>query len=152
MTEPLAFILSMPVIVSPDLTTLVESATVMFAEPSKDTPLIVLAVASLVAVAAFPVQEPEEPEQFPVTLPVNGPANPVAVRMPVPAFHVIILFVVFVELETLALVMEYHTMFSPLSGHVAQATLYDFVGAFHIEPNVVLSALTRALPDLIEVT
>ena len=56
----------MPVIVSPALATLVESATVMFAEPSKDTPLMVLAVASLVAVAALPVQEPDEPEQLPV--------------------------------------------------------------------------------------
>ena len=109
------------------------SFIVTLAEPSNDAAvpvlvaeesctLMVLAVASLVAVAAFPVQEPEEPEQFPVTLPVNGPANPVAVRMPVPAFHVIVLFVVFVELETLALVMEYHTMFSPLSGQVAHPT------------------------------
>ena len=94
----------------------------MAAEPSKLFPHRLLAVPSLVAVAALPVQEPDDPEQFPVTLPVNGPANPVAVRMPVPAFHVIVLFVVFVELETLALVMEYHTMFSPLSGQVAHPT------------------------------
>ncbi len=61
MTEPLAFILRTPVIVSPALATFVESATVMLAEPSKDTPLIVLAVASLVAVAALPVQEADCP-------------------------------------------------------------------------------------------
>ena len=45
-----------------------ESATVMLAEPSKETPLMVLAVFSVVAVAAFPVQEPDDPEQFPVML------------------------------------------------------------------------------------
>jgi len=33
-------------------------------------------------VAAFPVQEPDEPEAFPVTSPVNAPAKPVAVKTP----------------------------------------------------------------------
>ena len=38
------------------------------------------------AVAALPVQEPEDPEQlpvtFPVTLPVNGPEKALAVTVP----------------------------------------------------------------------
>ena len=34
-------------------------------------------------VAALPVQEPDEPEQLPVTAPVNGPLKPVAVKTPV---------------------------------------------------------------------
>ena len=38
-----------------------------------------LAVASAVAVAAFPVQEPDEPLAFPV----KAPINPVAVILPV---------------------------------------------------------------------
>ena len=41
----------------------------MFADPSKDTPPIVLALASFVAVAALPVDEPDDPETLPVTLP-----------------------------------------------------------------------------------
>ena len=36
-----------------------------------------------VAVAAFPVQEAEEPEVFPVTLPVKAPTKEVAVNAPV---------------------------------------------------------------------
>ena len=35
-----------------------------------------------VAVAALPVQEPDEPDALPVTLPVNAPANNVEVRRP----------------------------------------------------------------------
>jgi len=35
-----------------------------------------------VAVAALPVQEPEEPEQFPVTLPAKAPLNLVAKIVP----------------------------------------------------------------------
>tara|TARA_E500000305_G_scaffold105839_1_gene103700 strand:- start:962 stop:1162 length:201 start_codon:yes stop_codon:yes gene_type:complete len=35
-----------------------------------------LAVARIVAVAALPVQEPDEPDALPVTLPVNAPTNP----------------------------------------------------------------------------
>ena len=54
----------------------------MFEVPSKETPAIVLAVSKAVAVAAFPVVEPDDPETLPVTLPVNAPANPVAVRTP----------------------------------------------------------------------
>ena len=54
----------------------------MFAEPSNDTPAIVLAEASLVAVAALPVQDPDEPEALPVTLPVTAPTNLVDVRLP----------------------------------------------------------------------
>ena len=60
---------------------------VMLPEPSKAVAVpvaapdraIVLAVASLVAVAALPVHEPEEPEQFPVTFPLSAPLNVVAV-------------------------------------------------------------------------
>ena len=53
----------------------------MFADPSNDTPAIVLAVASLVAVAALPVHEPDEPEALPVTLPVKAPTNVVVVSV-----------------------------------------------------------------------
>ena len=45
----------------------------IFADPSKDTPPIVLAVSNAVAVAAFPVQLPELPEVLPVTSPVMFP-------------------------------------------------------------------------------
>ena len=50
--------------------------------PSKDTPPIFLAVSRAVAVAAFPVQEPELPEVLPVTFPVIFPSN-VATNVPV---------------------------------------------------------------------
>ena len=36
----------------------------IFADPSKETPAMVRAVANFVAVAAFPVQEPDEPVVF----------------------------------------------------------------------------------------
>ena len=52
------------------------------ADPSKDTPPIVLAFASFVAVAALPVVDPDEPETLPVTLPVRFPMNVVAVVVP----------------------------------------------------------------------
>ena len=54
----------------------------IFAVPSKLTPAIVLAVSKAVAVAAFPVQDPDDPDALPVTFPVNAPANPVAVKTP----------------------------------------------------------------------
>ena len=54
----------------------------MSADPSKPTPAIVLEVASLVAVAALPVVDPEVPETLPVTLPVRFPMNVVAVVVP----------------------------------------------------------------------
>jgi hypothetical protein len=49
----------------------------MFGVPDKPP-----AVVAVVAVAALPVHDPELPEQFPVTLPVNGPLNPVEVMVP----------------------------------------------------------------------
>ena len=52
------------------------------ADPSKDTPPIVLAFASFVAVAALPVVDPDVPETLPVTLPVRFPINVVAVVVP----------------------------------------------------------------------
>ena len=55
------------------------AVTVIAAVPSKSTPLIALAVANAVAVAAFPVQDPEDPE----ALPVNAPTKVVAVNAPV---------------------------------------------------------------------
>ena len=55
----------------------------MLDEPSKLTPAIVLAVSSAVAVAALPVQDPDEPDALPVTLPVNAPTKVVAVVTPV---------------------------------------------------------------------
>ena len=47
------------------------AVTVILAEPSNATPLIVLVAASLVAVAALPVHDPELPETFPVKAPVK---------------------------------------------------------------------------------
>ena len=43
---------------------------------------MVLAFANAVAVAAFPVLDPDEPETLPVTLPVRFPMNVVAVVVP----------------------------------------------------------------------
>ena len=43
-----------------------------------------LAVAKIVAVAAFPVVLPDVPEVFPVTFPVRFPTKLVAVKAPVP--------------------------------------------------------------------
>ena len=40
------------------------------------------AFCNAVAVAAFPVQEPDEPDVFPVTLPVRAPTKVVAVTTP----------------------------------------------------------------------
>ena len=54
----------------------------MLADPSKDTPPIVLAFASFVAVAALPVVDPDVPETLPVTSPVRFPMNVVAVVVP----------------------------------------------------------------------
>ena len=54
-----------------------ESATAILAVPSNEVPPMVLAVASAVAVAALPV-----------TSPVNVPTNPVAVTLPVLGLYV----------------------------------------------------------------
>ena len=54
----------------------------MFPVPSNDTPPIVLADANAVAVAANPLQVADDPLAFPVTFPVIGPLNPVAVNNP----------------------------------------------------------------------
>ena len=43
----------------------------MFAVPSKDTPAIVRALAKAVAVAAFPVQDPDDPEALPEVMPLD---------------------------------------------------------------------------------
>ena len=51
--------------------------------PSKLTPAMVRAEAKAVGVAAFPVQDPDEPEASPVTFPVNGPVKPSATKVPV---------------------------------------------------------------------
>ena len=61
------------------------NATAILAVPSKLVPPIVRAVSKAVAVAALPVVDPELPVTLPVTFPVKGPANPVAVSSPVPA-------------------------------------------------------------------
>ena len=50
----------------------------IFAVPSKDTPPIVRAFCNAVAVAAFPVQDPDEPD----ALPVRAPTKVVAVTTP----------------------------------------------------------------------
>ena len=49
--------------------------TKMAAVPSKLVPLIVLAVANAVAVAAFPVHEPDEPAALPVKFATNSRAD-----------------------------------------------------------------------------
>ena len=69
------------------------AVTVIAPVPSKSTPFIALAVANAVAVAAFPVQDPDEPEVLPVTFPVKFPTKEVAVNAPV--------FELKVRLETL---------------------------------------------------
>ena len=51
----------------------------MFAEPLNDVPLIVRAVASVVAVAALPVVDAEEPETLMGQVPVGVPPS---VRLP----------------------------------------------------------------------
>ncbi len=61
-----------------------------------------------VTFAALPVQEPELPEQFPVTFPVNGPENAVAVNVPVDASQFIDFATVFEPEEMFAFVTEYH--------------------------------------------
>ena len=43
---------------------------------------MVRAFAKAVAVAELPVQDPDDPEAFPVTFPVNGPEKAVAVQVP----------------------------------------------------------------------
>ena len=53
----------------------------ILAVPSNDTPAIVLAFANAVAVAAFPEQDPDDPEVLPVTLPVKAPTNVVVVSV-----------------------------------------------------------------------
>ena len=50
-------------------------AVVIACEPLKLVPLILLAVCNVVAVNAFPVQDPDEPDTFPVTLPVTLPTT-----------------------------------------------------------------------------
>ena len=41
------------------------------------------ATLAFVAVAALPVQDPDEPDVLPVTLPVKGPVKPSATKVPV---------------------------------------------------------------------
>ena len=50
-------------------------AVVIACEPLKLVPLMLLAVCNVVAVNAFPVQDPDEPDTFPVTLPVTLPTT-----------------------------------------------------------------------------
>ena len=59
------------------------SANAVAPVPPFDTGNVLDKVAAVVAVAAFPVHEPELPEAFPVTFPVNAPTNAVAVSVPV---------------------------------------------------------------------
>ena len=69
-------------------------AIVMLPVPSKLCPAIVLAVSNAVAVAAFPVVDPEEPDTLPVTLPVILPVNvPAIAPVPVIVGLVKVLFV-----------------------------------------------------------
>ena len=64
-----------------------DAGTMMFAEPSKETPLMVCGNCRAAAVAAFPVVLPDDPETFPVTLPVRFPVTlPVKLPVAVPIF------------------------------------------------------------------
>jgi hypothetical protein len=54
----------------------------MSAEPLKDTPPMLRAVCRVVAVAALPVEEPEDPETLPVTLPVKFAVIVPAAKLP----------------------------------------------------------------------
>jgi hypothetical protein len=58
------------------------AVTVIAAVPSKFTPLIARAVCNAVAVAAFPVVEPDEPLTFPVTFPVSAAEIVPAEKLP----------------------------------------------------------------------
>ena len=64
----------------------------IFAEPSKEVPLIVLAVANVVAVSALPVTSPVTlpvtlPVKLPVTLPVKAPSKVAATKVSEPTVH-----------------------------------------------------------------
>tara|TARA_R100000278_G_scaffold71792_1_gene56469 strand:- start:20 stop:421 length:402 start_codon:yes stop_codon:yes gene_type:complete len=61
----------------------------MLPVPSNDTPPIVRAEASAVAVAALPVQDPEEPDALPVKFAVIVPAE----KSPDPSLNTIVLAV-----------------------------------------------------------
>ena len=61
----------------------------MLPVPSKDTPPIVRAEARAVAVAALPVQDPDEPDAFPVKFAVIVPAE----KSPEPSLNTIVLAV-----------------------------------------------------------
>ena len=74
------FTVRFPVTVPPASGNLVLSATTIFADPSKETPLIVLAVCNLVAVVAFPVTAPVT---FPITPPLAVKAPVVVVVPPI---------------------------------------------------------------------
>ena len=67
--------ISCPVRVPPARGSFVASATVMFADPLKATPLIVLEVWSAVAVAAFPVRAPEKFAAVSVPAPLRVAAS-----------------------------------------------------------------------------
>ena len=58
-------------------------------EVSDDSSATVTLVATD-AVAALPVQDPEEPDELPVTLPVRFPLKVVAVRVPVTVAPVLV--------------------------------------------------------------
>ena len=62
-----------PILISPELTVTPVPAVsvVILPVPSNDTPPIFLAVWRAVAVAAFPVVDPELPDTFPVTSPTK---------------------------------------------------------------------------------
>ena len=84
-TAALPLTLTASPVLSPVLSAIVISravpqlAVVTLAVPLNEVPLMVRAVCNFVAVAALPVHEPEEPEQFPVTFPLSAPLNVLAV-------------------------------------------------------------------------
>ena len=119
-----------------------DNATAMFAVPSKDVPPMVRAVCKAVAVAALPLVLPELPEQSPVTFPVSGPANPVAVNTPVEALYV--------RFDASVIIARLPVA---LSKNAGKAVVSDESATVTVEARVAVAALpTKAPVNVVAVT
>jgi len=90
--EPEQFPVRLAVIVPAEKFPLASLRTIMlavlaFVAPCSAPVTAAIWLVAFVAVAALPVQDPDEPEQLPVTFPVSGPENPAAARTPVNALY-----------------------------------------------------------------
>ena len=90
--------------------------------------------ANLLAVAALPVQEPEEPVTFPVTSPAMSATILSTVRVPSEAFHVSVFLAVLVPDATFSLVNDIRLTRSFDEGFVPRLTRPVFVGALNTAP------------------